>query len=281
MARPVFQCQGPIGNCVIGGLELSWSSCTAYAMAMLIDAATDGAQRPKGCFVRRRVRVAERDFDLVISVRTGPNAIPVERALARVRAGRGFVLQGNNGAFAGKGTADHAIYVHAVKGGTDAAPERALVYDPQRAGERWIPWPKILRFAQLLRVDASGTRLGPGRFYAGFAPRRPTDVELAELPAPVPDDGVDLRFGAVRLPAKDRTRANPPAGRRVNVRKNPRRLDAAAIVDTLGRGELFVAWQRVDDGARPPGSASRTWYGNRAGTEWVHDSGLRRIGGRR
>ena len=51
------------------------------------------------------------------------------------------------------------------------------------------------------------------------------------------------------------------------------------IVDRVPNGALFIAYQVIRDGARPPGSTSRTWYGNRTGTEWIHESGLRRIGG--
>ena len=54
-SRPAFQHQGPDANCVIDGQKLGWLSCTAYAMAMLIDASTGGARRPKGCRVRRLV----------------------------------------------------------------------------------------------------------------------------------------------------------------------------------------------------------------------------------
>jgi hypothetical protein len=294
MARPTFQCQGPDGNCVIKRIDLSWASCTAYAMAMLLDAS--GVEpTPTGCRVRRLVRprdrdgglylsqvadVAEQHFGVVIAVRTGWNAIPVAGALARLRNGRGFVLQGNNAAFSGLGVADHAIYVHAVRGGTDAAPDEALVYDPQRRRECWMPWRVVLRFGELLRVRPGGGPLGPGVLYAGIGPRRPTPEELSRLPAAVPEDGVDVRFGARRLPARDRTRAHPPPGRRVNVRSDPRRMDPEVVVETLGRGERFVAWQRLDEGARPDPGTSRTWYGNRDGTEWVHESGLRRIGGR-
>jgi len=291
--RPAFQHQGPDTNCVIEGIALGWCSCTAYAMAMLIDAATEGRHRPKGCAVRRLVKprdldkglnlsqvsaVAQGAFGVPIAVRTGPNAISVDSAVKQARRGRGFVLQGNNVAW-NKGTGDHAVYIHEVRGGTDLAPAEALLYDPQRSHERWIPWPRALAFAAALRLNPSGTRvLGPGRLYAGFAPAPMTPAEHAARGATVIDDGVELAFGASRLPHPDRTRGNPPRGRLVIVRSTPLSLAGSNIVEHLSDGELFVAYQRTQ-GVKPPGAASATWFGNKDATWWVHVSGLRRIGG--
>lgn len=289
--RPAFQHQGPKSNCVIAARHLGWVSCTAYAMAMLIDAATDGARRPKGCRVRRLVKprdivegltlsqvadVAEARFGVQIAVRTGSNAITVESALKRLRGGRGFVLQGNNLGW-GKHEVNHAIYVHALRGGTAANPAEALVYDPQRQHERWIAWPKVLGFAAALRFD-DGRRLGEGLFYAGFAPKPMTPAEHASRGATIVDDGVELVFGATRLPRPDRTRANPPPGRMVNVRSTPKRLSRSTVVETLADGALFTAYQKTR-GIKPPGAASATWFGNRDGTWWIHVSGLRKVGG--
>src|SRR4051794_41931626 len=52
LPRPVFQHQGPSSNCKIDGLELGWKTCTAYSMAMGIDAFTGGERRPAGCKIR-------------------------------------------------------------------------------------------------------------------------------------------------------------------------------------------------------------------------------------
>jgi len=293
--RPAFQHQGPSTNCIIGGKELGWTSCTAYAMAMLIDAATDGRVRPKGCAVRRLIRpadtvkgltlgqvaaVAAAAFGVPIALRTGPNIISVAGAVRRIRAGRGFVLQGNNLAW-GMGDVNHAVYVHEVRGGSDAAPAEGLLYDPQRRHERWMAWPRLLAFGAALRMD-SGRPLGPGVLYAGFAPRdQAVALPVAAPAAPAADrvlapPRVTLRFRARRLRKPDRTVAHPPRGRQVNVRSNPKSLVRATVVDTLARGEVFVAFQRTR-GAVPPGAASSMWYGNRDGTQWVHVSGLRSI----
>ncbi|HYO44275.1 MAG TPA: hypothetical protein VES19_13850 [Candidatus Limnocylindrales bacterium] len=301
--RPIFQHQGPDTNCVIRAAALGWKSCTAYAMAMLIDAATDGAQRPKGCRIRRLVRpeditkglnlsqvaaVAERSFDVVIAVRTGANAIAVDEAVRRVRRGRGFVLQGNNSAW-GLPPANHAVYVHEVRGGPPGPPRQALLFDPQRRHERWVPWQAILDFGAALTLDEAGLRpLGPARLYAGFAPRPAVPADLPDgaparaaspaepaAAADPPADGVTLRFGARRLLRPVRRVARPPAGRLVNVRRSPRSLSPGSIVETLGRGAVFVAYQKAR-GMTPAGARSSTWLGNRDATEWVHVSGLRR-----
>lgn len=88
-----------------------------------------------------------------------------------------------------------------------------------------------------------------------------------------------LRFGATKTaPFPDRARANPPAGRQVNIRSRPDRLEPGDIVDRVRDGTLFIAYQKTK-GVKPAGASSRLWYGNRRGTEWIHESGLRRIGG--
>ncbi len=294
--RPVFQHQGPASNCVIDDIELGWESCTAYAMAMLIDVATNGDKRPRGCAVRIKVTpeddaggltlrqvadVAAEKYGVIVSVRTGANAVSTAKATEQISKGRGFLLQGNNEAFKGKGDADHAIWVNEVRGGTLAEPAEALVYDPQRKAAVWIKWRKVLAFGAALHLNKSGTRkLGPGFLYAGFPPPRPTPKEMAAMPAPVIDSGVELRFGAKRTARQpDRVRATAPAGRRVNVRRRPDSLAKKHIVDTLVDRELFEAFQRTENGKKPAGSKSPVWFGNKDGTLWVHESGLKHIGG--
>ena len=88
-----------------------------------------------------------------------------------------------------------------------------------------------------------------------------------------------LAFGATALPHPARLRADPPPGRRINVRDTPRRLAPDRVVRTLGRGDPFVAFQKVTDGALPPGTERGVWFGNRAGRQWVHRSGLRSAAG--
>ena len=203
-ARPIFQKQGPDTNCVIGGMKLGWSSCTAYAMAMGIDSATAGAHRPSGCKIRDLTNdtddggtnlnqvadVALQHYDVRVSIRSGPNATTPSFAARAANAGRGFVLQGNTGALplslqaGGSTPANHAVWVNEVRGGTADKPDEALVYDPAADARRpgidkaptWWNWDVVLKFAAALVLDKnSGRRLGPGRMYAGFVPRRATE----------------------------------------------------------------------------------------------------------
>jgi hypothetical protein len=309
MPRPKFQRQGPASNCKIDGLELGWVSCTAYAMAMGIDAATAGARRPSGAKVRKltddtegglKLRqvadVALETYGVRVAVRTGWNTIAPARAAQLLRSGRGFLLQGNTEALLGTksqstiGPCNHAVWVNEVKGGTDDRPDKALVYDPAADGRhrvgrdfangpRWWPWERVLDFAADLRPDREdGPRLGKGKLYAGFVPRRPDTPEAPDAG----DSDVVLRPGASRTkPFPDRVRTNVRKGHRINIRSRPDRLRPGDILDRVPDGALFIAFQRLKDGATPPGGGSSIWFGNRDGTEWIHRSGLRRIGGQR
>ncbi len=307
--RPVFQNQGPATNCVIEGVALGWASCTAFAMAMGIDSATAGAKRPSGCKIRKLTgdtdkglmlsqvaEVALEHYDVRVSVKTGASAISPASALKQIRIGRGFVLQGNTSVLpkklqaGGVAAVNHAIWVNEVRGGNDAAPDEALVYDPAADGRRegidkgptWWPWKDLLAFGAALELDKKGRRkLGPGRLYAGFMPARP---EIARLRADSHEEirgdaDVTLRFGATRTtPFPDRVRINPPVvGMKVNIRRRPDRIEPGDIVDRARDGTLFIAFQKTK-GVRLEGQS--TWYGNRRGTEWVHESGLRHIEGK-
>lgn len=293
--RPAFQHQGPDTNCVIDGIPLGWVSCTAYAMAMLIDVATSGHPRPKGCTIRTKVKpkdtvegltlrqvadVAAREYGVAVSVRTGARAVTVAKATQQIEKGRGFLLQGNNEAFANLGDQNHAIWVNEVRGGSPGHPKEAFVYDPQRREPIWIPWAKVLAFGAALHLNKTGTKkLGPDFFYAGFPPPRPTSEELATLPAAIVESDVELRFGAKRTSRQpDRVRAKAPAGRRVNVRRRPDSLAKKHIVDSLVDHELFLAYQHTH-GRTPDGSSSNVWFGNKDGTLWIHESGLSHKGG--
>ena len=305
--RPRFQNQGPDWRCKHGKKLLGWVSCTAYAMAMGIDAATEGALTPTGCEVRTFTKdftkgltltqvatVAAEHYGVRVTVRTGRHAIAPEKAAQQIGLGRGFVLQGNAEALldtrfrSTKGAVNHAVWVNRVRGGTPDRPKEARVFDPAADGRTapwgtavkgpsWWPWETVLAFGAALRDDA-GRKIGPGKLYAGFVPRPMTEVAARLASA---DPAVHLLAGAKRTtPFPDRQRADPPTHRRVNVRSNPRRLDPDDIVDRLSDGMLFVAFQRFETGAKPSGSMSRIWYGNRDGTEWIHESGLRHIGGK-
>jgi hypothetical protein len=295
--RPRMQHQGPDWRCKHNTTLLGWVSCTAYSMAMGIDASTVGGKRPTGCEVRMHTgdfvkgltlsqvaAVAEATYGVEVRVRTGKHTIAPDKAWEQASLGRGFVLQGNCDALVAtpfrstKGAVNHAVWVNRVRGGTPGHPKKeARVFDPAADGRHapwgtackgpsWWPWETVLAFAAGLRND-SNQKLGPGKMYAGFVPK------------PKPGASLMLAAGAKKTtPFPDRQRANPPAGHRVNVRSDPHSLDPNQIVDRLSDGMLFVAFQRLDGGAKPPG-ASSVWYGNEDGSEWIHESGLRQIGG--
>ena len=304
--RPRFQNQGPNWRCKHNGKQLGWLSCTAYSMAMGIDAWTNGTLTPTGCEVRAFTKdftkgltlaqvatVATDQYGVRVTVRTGRHAIAPDKAWEQASLGRGFVLQGNADVLvhspfrSTKGAVNHAVWVNRVRGGTAGRPKEARVFDPAADGRHapwgtavkgpsWWPWETVLAFGASLSDDA-GHKIGPGKLYAGFVPR-PTSQAASRLVSAHPD--VTLLAGAKRTtPFPDRQRADPPTGRRVNVRSDPHSLDPDDIVDRLSDGALFVAFQRLDAGAKPGGSTSRVWYGNQDGTEWIHESGLRHIGG--
>jgi len=315
MARPKFQKQGPGTNCVLNKKQLGFKSCTAYAMAMGIDAYTGDDDPPSGCAVRKHTRdfdkgltlsqvaeVAQRHYGVRVTVRTGGNTISPASAAKQCRKGRGFVLQGNTAALIGtdfqvspKGV-NHAVWVNEVHGvGPDGEPLEALVYDLMADGQKgrprgkqsW-PWRTVLAFAAGLTFEHTDkktkkvtfTRLGPGRFYAGFVPRPRVEPDTGKpIVVKTAADVVLFKKAKRTTPFPDRARANPPKGHRVNIRSRPDRMAPGDIVDRVPNGALFIAYQVIKDGKRPPGSKSGTWYGNRTGTEWVHESGLRRIGG--
>lgn len=295
--RPDFQKQGPASNCVIDGKHLGWLSCSAYGMAMLIDASTLGRKNPTGCAVRRGTgdtvggltlpqvaNVASRTYGVPIEVRVGSNVATPAVLASRLLAGRKVAVQGNTSATLDRpqrstgGPINHLLEVNDSTGwGTRDGlfrPSEVLVYDPAADGRRagwgtadqgptWWPWWLLLEFAADLRPwgDNDPRRLGAGRLYAGFGP----DVEPYVI----------LRHGARKTtPFPDRTRADLPTqqDRRVNVYDRPDQRDGQ-VVRTMAHNDLFIAWQVTDSGALF--RDSRRWYGNRNGTEWVHEYRLR------
>jgi len=277
-SRPRFQSQDPKDS----GDPLGWSSCTAYAMAMLIERSTLGAQHPSGRDVRKDTGdkvggltlpqvagVARTEYGCPVEVHTGSSAATPAYALAQLRAGRAFVLQGNAGALVSTpfrstaGPVNHAVHVNETR-----ADSACLVYDSAANGRRagydqgpsWWPWDVVLRFAAALRPwgDADRRVLGPGRLYAGFG----ADTE----------PHAHLRYGAHRT-AKfpDRTRvAFHDPHRLILVHAKPSLT--SHVVRKAAVGDLFVAFQTVK-------AEGRTWYGSHDGTEWMLSTRLEHIGG--
>lgn len=292
--RPAVQHQGPDTRCVIHGVALGWESCTCYSTAMMVDRSTLGKQRPTGCTVRSLIVPA----DLVGGTTLRQNADAVHRlgvhvdvfagsgvarsayTIAEVRKGRGAVLQGNTAALlrtrwrSTEGPVNHAVALNEITGGSDPHDWEGLVYDPAADGRKrsyhvdvsasWWPGELVLAFAAALRPwgDGDPRRLGPGWQYVSLFP----DTE----------PHVILRPGAKRTaPFPDRTRADAPKGKLVNVRSGP--SIGNNIVGHLKDGELFVAYQVTDKGESFRGSTR--WYGDQKGTRWVHSKRLTHEGG--
>ena len=259
--------------------------------------ATLGAKKPTGCEVRIKTNdfvkgltlsqvasVAAESYGVQVTVRTGKHTIAPDKAWEQASLGRGFVLQGNCDALIGtpfrstKGAVNHAVWVNRVRGGTD------LAIPSRRASSTRLPTGGTRRGARPARArpGGRGRRSSPSPRTCATTPTRrsaPGRCTPGSCRKPKPGSGLVLLPGAKKTtPFPDRQRANPPAGHRVNVRSDPRSLDPGKIIDRLSDGTLFVAYQRFDGGAKPPGGSS-TWYGNEDATEWIHESGLRQIAG--
>ena len=272
--RPVFQKQGPASNCVIKHRKLGWKSCTAYAMAMGMNSATAGRRRPTGCKIRtltgdldegitlsQVAAIAEATFHVRMTVRTGRQATTPKFAARAANGGRGFVLQGNTGALpprlrAGGATpCNHAVSVDEVRGGRSTWRGCNLDTAGARPGRRPGGGSGTVSSRSLAhsQLDKAGRRLGRGRMYAGFTPRRPTQPVAL-------DDGPTFLFGAVKTnPFPDQVRARPrPLPGPETSAAAPIVLLPEDIVDRLPDGARFIAFQFVTTGVKPPGSCSGT-----------------------
>lgn len=305
---PAFVPQGPADHCVINGIELGWFSCTSYSTATLIAWSTGGDKEPTGCAVRRltgdthggltvsQMVAPAAHYGVHLANRAGTLNYATPKQLAQaLREQRAVIVQGNTRPLlttsvrSTLGAINHCVC--AIKGRgwrQDGTPTDVLVYDPAADGRRdyvdqgatWWPWETLLRFAAALmpfgETDPKKRTVGAGHVWCGIGPSTgPT------IPIPPPPAAVTLRYGGVRTsPFPDRTRAvDPPGSARVNVRKSPGSKTAkpGAVVDLLEPNELFTAYQRTSSGASLAGS--RVWYGDKAGTRWVHASGLTHKGG--
>lgn len=277
--RAVFQ---------LDGSRYAGLNCTCAAAAMALDRHTLGEHQTTGAYVRALTGDTSggttlAQVDAALRRRWGVDldvefALSFEEFTRRIKAGRGAILQGweavtrdtrwsASETFGG----NHAWYVN------DVNEDGFLVYDPLADGRRpgiakspfRIPASVVERYAGKLDISDPAEpyrALGVGRVYAAFT--RDTEPH------------VHLKFGASRTtPFPDRTRIDVSGGRLVNLRSTPESLSPSTIEDRWPDGKLFVAYQKVTDGARPAGSTSRTWYGNHNGTRWIHSSGLRHEGG--
>lgn len=297
--RPLFQPQLPDSRCIIDGKHLGGESCTAYAMAMLIDRATLGQKRPTGCRVRAltgdttggltlpQVANAAREYGVEVAVRTGSNTIAPLTALGMLRAGRPIVLQGGTRPLLGTdlrstaGAINHAVYLNEARltGNDWDDPDEVDIYTFDSAadgrdrsyhvdqGPTWWTLRQVMAFAAALQPwgEDDPRTLGPGRWYAGIGP----DTE----------PHVILRYGGRKTtPFPDKMRAINPPGvlSRVSVRSRPDRNLAGDITRYLEPGDLFLAYQRTVGIVK---HGSNIWYGNQSGREWVPGGGMKFEGG--
>lgn len=264
--RPTFVKQ-------LDGSRYAGLNCTCAAAAMALDRHTIGRYRTTGAYVRALTGDTSGGTNLVqvesaLQRRWGVDLdvryrLPFEEFERRIRSGQGAILQGWEAVTRGTRWqasetfgGNHAWYVNDID--PDA---RFLVYDPLADGRRdgiarspmRIPRSVVREYAGKLDVSDPAEpyrALGLGLVYAAFT--RDTEPH------------VHLRDGARRSrPFPDRTRADES---RVDVYREPKL--GADVVDHLGRGDLFTAWQQTD-----------AWLGNHNGTRWVRKAHMRRIGG--
>lgn len=277
-ARPVVMHQHADGPCRIDGEDFGWRNCTPNAFAEGINRSTLGVERPSACDIRRLTGdtkggttlaqcayVARTHYGVTFEVHSGSNlATPVSVA-KRLKAGAGFVLQGNAGALLGSkfqstnGPVNHAVWGNEGRDYDGDIPAEVLVYDGAADHRRpniadspdWWPWPLVLKFAASLEPAGDGTaKLGPNRWYCAIGP----DTEPHYHP----------KWGGTRSkPFPDRVRAK---GTGVEVHEIPSKT--AKVVQTLKAGELWFAYQYAG-----------AWLGDHDGTAWVLRSEMNHVGG--
>lgn len=281
----------------LDGSRFGGLNCTCGAAASAVYRATMGKVVTSAATVRgltgdtiggttlRQVAFAvKRGFGVELEIRLG---IEFEGFEQRLYRGQGAIIQGweaviRNTRWSASETfgGNHAWFCNEARGwdqdrdGNWRA-EEFLIYNPLADGRRkgiakspyWVPRSVVREWTGKLDISSVETPyrpLGIGRVYAAFT--RDTEPH------------VHLRDGAERTePFPDHVRAhNDDPDRRVNVRRRPNRN--SEIVDRLEVGDSFVAYQRIK-GERIPGTGSPWWYGSHGGHRWVHESGLRNIGG--
>jgi hypothetical protein len=179
-------------------------------------------------------------------------------------SGRYVTLAGDSDRFAnstcsGVFDGDHTIGVHPNQKTVDAV-EVWWIDDPVCKTGRWERKSVIKAYAEKLASARGGSVVG-GRFERVV----PLTAEPAKPPTVV------LRYGGKKLTPRQVKRIKVPSGRRANVRSRPDRIRPGDVTGNLANGRTFTAYQRTI-GVAPPGSSSRSWYGDKAGTRWLHST---------
>lgn len=251
------------------------SACVPASLANGVAAVTGGARKPTSGGIHHLVPKREEtdpgtagwsmaDADKAM----GKLSIPFDvghggwdGVVAAHKAGHYLVLQGDsdrfgNGTCSGVFNGDHCCGIH----------PKTQVVD----GHEWWwiddPVCKTGRWERVSVLKAYAEKFSSSIRYGVF----PTVVP--QVGAPPKPATVVLRYGGKKLAPRQVKRVKVPASRRANIRKRPDRIRASDVVGNLANGRTWVAYQVTRVGAKPPGSSSRVWYGDAAGTHWLHSS---------
>ena len=279
--RPTFLREGPPSPCVYHGRDLKWLNCSTLSAAMGMDKSTNGRVRLSGCAVREQtgdwvggtmlsqMRDVAEAHGIKTELHVGSNVATLWYASYQGALGRGAIVQGNTQPD-GRGNVNHAVFVNEPLGGKPGDPTAFDVFDPWSTGPAVWSYAKLKAFAGALHPwgesDPRTLRsMGVNGVYCLIFP-----AALAEP--------VHLHYGGARTsPSPDTlTVHSPTAGRRVNVRSRPDRINKADIAGTLATGTKWNAYQQTDTGIALAGS--RRWFGNHDGNRWIHSSGVTGVG---
>lgn len=173
--------------------------------------------------------------------------------VSALNAGQYVVLQGDSDRFSnatcsGAFNGNHAIGIHPASRVVNLRRQR-WINDPICKAGRWEYESTIRAYGQKI---ATSLRFG---VYTTAVPRQAA-----------PATTVTLRYGGVKLSPAQNKRISVPAGQKANVRSRP--TSEATRVTSLANGTVWTAYQVTKTGQLLAGS--RTWYGDKTGTRWLH-----------
>jgi hypothetical protein len=256
------------------GSRHQWENCTMASGATAIDRHTLGRIRTTGARMRAcqydqsggtdlsDLRVAwSRCFSQNLDVRL---KVSWATFIRTIKSGRGAVVVGWYSyiplRYRGQTSASygHAMFINEVRASDGAL----LLYDPLRSSAIWIPQIYVKRYAGAMRLSGGGT-IGYGYIQAAFT----KDTDGLSAPAPSTTTVV-LRYGGIKI-----TPTTYKAKIAAKQRRSPY-IRSDNIIRVASVGTAFKAYQRTNSGTNVGGS--RVWYGNAAGTVWMHSSVLRK-----
>lgn len=256
------------------GGHLQNEACVPASLANGIAASTGGARRPSSATVHALVPKAEESDP----TKPGWSMVDADKAMGKIGvefdrldgwsflesahdAGQYIIVQGDSDVFSnstcsGVYNGDHCVGGHPNENVVNGV-EFWWIDDPVCKTGRWERKATIKAYAEKF-AHAHGIPVRGGRF-----------VRVVPLvAAPPKPPAVVLRYGGKRLSPAQRKVIRVPAGRLANVRTRPDRIRSGDVVQHLANGKTFTAYQRTATGVSLAGS--RVWYGNAAGTRWLH-----------